>query len=66
MSSYVTAFDINEHRNTLKMTMGSANLDSLIDSIEEGQCYSFYGSNNDLFLSYLSAHLPIWSQIHTC
>ena len=34
-----------EHRNTLKMTTGSANLDSLIDSIEEGQCYLFYGSN---------------------
>jgi hypothetical protein len=27
------------------MTTGSANLDSLIDSIEEGQCYLFYGSN---------------------
>jgi hypothetical protein len=25
------------------MTTGSANLDSLIDSIEEGQCYLFYG-----------------------
>src|SRR5215467_6916451 len=46
MSSYLTALEhFNEHRNTLKMTTGSANLDSLIDSIEEGQCYLFYGSN---------------------
>jgi hypothetical protein len=46
MSSYVTALEhFNEHRNTLKMTTGSANLDSLIDSIEEGQCYLFYGSS---------------------
>jgi Rad51 len=27
------------------MTTGSANLDSLIDSIQEGQFYLFYGSN---------------------
>jgi hypothetical protein len=41
-----TAYDhFNEHRNTLKMTTGSANLDSLIDSIQEGQFYLFYGSN---------------------
>jgi hypothetical protein len=26
----------NEHRNTLKMTTGSADLDSLIDGIQEG------------------------------
>ena len=46
MSSYLTALEhFNEHRNTLKMTTGSANLDSLIDSIEEGQSYLFYGSN---------------------
>jgi hypothetical protein len=46
MSSYVTAFDhFNEYRNTLKMTTGSANLDSLIDSVQEGQSYLFYGSN---------------------
>jgi len=46
MSSYPTALEpFNEHRNTLKMTTGSTNLDSLIDSIEEGQCYLFYGSN---------------------
>ena len=49
MSSYLTALEhFNEHRNTLKMTTGSANLDSLIDSIEEGQCYLFYGSNKGL------------------
>src|SRR4029077_16938730 len=41
-----TAFDhFNEHRNTLKMTTGSAGLDSLIDSIQEGQFYLFYGNN---------------------
>jgi hypothetical protein len=41
-----TAYDhFNEHRNTLKMTTGSAHLDSLIDSIQEGQFYLFYGSN---------------------
>jgi hypothetical protein len=41
-----TAYDhFNEHRNTLKMTTGSVNLDSLIDSIQEGQFYLFYGSN---------------------
>jgi hypothetical protein len=41
-----TAFDhFNEHRNTLKMTTGSAELDSLIDSIQEGQFYLFYGKN---------------------
>lgn len=41
-----SAFDhFNEYRNTLKMTTGSASLDSLIDSIQEGQFYLFYGSN---------------------
>jgi hypothetical protein len=41
-----TAYDhFNKHRNTLKMTTGSASLDSLIDSIQEGQFYLFYGSN---------------------
>ena len=41
-----SAFDhFNEHRNTLKMTTGSAELDSLIDSIQEGQFYLFYGEN---------------------
>jgi hypothetical protein len=41
-----SAFEhFNEHRNTLKMTTGSAELDSLIDSIHEGQFYLFYGKN---------------------
>jgi hypothetical protein len=35
----------NEHRNTLKMTTGSADLDSLIDAIQEGLFYLFYGNN---------------------
>ena len=44
-----TAFDhFNEHRNTLKMTTGSAELDSLIDSIQEGQFYLFYGTNKTI------------------
>src|SRR5215831_6550266 len=44
--SYITAYEhYNEHRTTLKMTTWSANLDSLIDSIQEGQFYLFYGSN---------------------
>ena len=39
-----SAYDhFNEHR--LKMTTGSAELDSLIDSIQEGQFYLFYGKN---------------------
>src|SRR5438876_6412093 len=46
MSTYVIALEhFNKHRNTLKMTTGSANLDSLIDSIQEGQFYLFYSSN---------------------
>ena len=36
----------NEHRNTLKMTTGSADLDSLIDGIQEGIFYLFYGNNH--------------------
>ncbi len=41
-----TAFDhFNEFRNTLKMTTGSSSLDALIDSIQGGQFYLFYGSN---------------------
>jgi DNA repair protein RadA len=35
----------NEHRTTLKMTTGSADLDSLIDGVQEGMFYLFYGSN---------------------
>jgi RecA/RadA recombinase len=49
MTAYITAFDhFNKYRNTLRMTTGSANLDSLIDSIQEGQFYLFYGSNRPL------------------
>jgi len=36
----------HEHRTTLKMTTGSAELDSLIDAIEEGLFYLFYGNNS--------------------
>ena len=35
----------NEHRTTLKMTTGSGELDSLIDAIQEGMFYLFYGNN---------------------
>src|SRR5215469_15848999 len=46
MSLYLTAYDhFNQHRNTLRLTTGTASLDSLIDSIQEGQFYLFYGSN---------------------
>jgi RecA/RadA recombinase len=36
----------NEQRTTLKMTTGSADLDSLIDAIQEGMFYLFYGNNS--------------------
>jgi hypothetical protein len=36
----------NEHRTTLKMTTGSADLDSLIDGIQEGIFYLFYGNTS--------------------
>jgi len=36
----------NKHRTTLKMTTGSAKLDSLIDAIQEGMFYLFYGNNS--------------------
>jgi RecA/RadA recombinase len=49
MPAYITAFDhFNEYRNTLRMTTGSASLDSLIDSVQEGHFYLFYGSNRPL------------------
>jgi hypothetical protein len=35
----------NEHKSTLKMTTGSSHLDSLIDAIQEGSFYLFYGNN---------------------
>lgn len=34
----------NEYRSSLRMTTGSPELDSLIDSIQEGQFYLFYGT----------------------
>jgi len=41
-----TAFEhFNEQRNTLKMTTGSPDMDSLIDSIQEGQFYLLYETN---------------------
>ena len=43
----------NEHRNTLKMTTGSAELDSLIDGIQEGMFYLFYGTKTDLTINNL-------------
>ncbi|HZA68106.1 MAG TPA: hypothetical protein VE548_00275 [Nitrososphaeraceae archaeon] len=36
----------NKHRTTLKMTTGSLELDSLIDAIQEGMFYLFYGNNS--------------------
>ena len=36
----------NEHRITLKMTTGSSDLDSLIDAIQEGIFYLFYGNSS--------------------
>src|SRR5919197_2886300 len=45
--SFLSALEqFNEHRNTLKMTTGAADLDSLIDGIQEGLFYLFYGSNH--------------------
>jgi len=35
----------NEFRSALKMTTNSAELDSLIDSVQEGQFYLFYSNN---------------------
>jgi hypothetical protein len=45
--SFLSALEqFNEHRNILKMTTGSADLDSLIDGIQEGLFYLFYGNNH--------------------
>ena len=38
----------NEHKGTLKMTTGSSHLDSLIDAIQEGSFYLFYGNNSTI------------------
>jgi len=41
-----SAFEhFNEYRGALKMTTGSPELDSIIDSIQQGQFYLFYGTN---------------------
>jgi Rad51 protein len=41
-----TAFEhFNQYRGSLRMTTASPELDSLIDSIQEGQFYLFYGTN---------------------
>ena len=45
MSFHSALEQFNEHRNTLKMTTGSADLDSLIDGIQEGLFYLVYGNN---------------------
>jgi Rad51 len=45
--SFLSALEqFNEHRNTLKMTTGSADLDSLMDGVQEGLFYLFYGNNH--------------------
>ena len=46
MSFHSALEQFNEHRNTLKMTTGSADLDLLIDGIQEGLFYLFYGNNH--------------------
>ncbi|MDQ6862296.1 MAG: hypothetical protein M3044_00585 [Thermoproteota archaeon] len=63
----------NECRNTLKMTTGSAELDSLIDSIHEGQFYLFYGNNRDnldglvhqLLVNCAANERKAWTMFHT-
>jgi hypothetical protein len=48
-SAYTTALEhFKGYRSMLRMTTGSANLDSLIDSVQEGQCNLFYGSKKIL------------------
>ena len=39
-------WQFEEHRNTLKMTTGPADLDWLVDGIQEGLFYLFYGNNH--------------------
>lgn len=38
----------NEHKSTMKMATGSSHLDSLIDAIQEGSFYLFYGNNSTI------------------
>jgi hypothetical protein len=47
MQSALDAF--NAYQNTLKMSTGSPELDSLIDSIQEGIFYLFYGTDRIIF-----------------
>jgi Rad51 len=47
MQSALDAFNV--YQNTLKMSTGSAELDSLIDSIQEGIFYLFYGTHHIIF-----------------
>src|SRR5436309_3180796 len=47
MQSALDAFNV--YQNTLKMSTGSAELDSLIDSIQEGIFYLFYGTHRIIF-----------------
>jgi hypothetical protein len=62
--AYVTAYEhFNERRSILKMTTGSANLDSLIDSIQEGQFYLFYGSNKTVLDKKQSSSHDITSSV---
>ena len=58
-----SAFEhFNDYRSTLKMTTGSPELDSIIDSIQQGQFYLFYGTNkailDGLVCSLLYSILP--------
>jgi len=51
---YVTAYEhFKEHRSTLKMTTSSANLDSLIDSIQK--------DNSIYFMEVTRPYLMVWS-----
>lgn len=44
-----SAFEhFNEYRSKLKMTTGSPELDSIIDSIQQGQFYLFYGTKRTI------------------
>ncbi len=46
MSFHSALEQFNEQRSTLKMATGSADLDSLVDGIQEGLFYLFYGNNH--------------------
>jgi DNA repair protein RadA len=64
MSFHSALEQFNEHRNTLKMTTGSADLDSLVDSIQEGLFYLVYGNNHValdalVYTSLVNCVLPI-------